>query len=198
MYFIEISLISAMAYLIGSFSSAIIVCKLMGLPDPRTQGSQNPGATNVLRIGGKKAAALTLFGDMLKGVLPVFAVKLLGGDAICLASAAFFAFIGHLWPLFFHFHGGKGVATFLGCLLALSWPTSFCWIGIWLFMAIFFRYSSLAALSATLISPLILYYDTKTLIYAVTFSVMAILLIYRHRSNIIKLITGKEHKIGKP
>ena len=110
------------AYLVGSISSAIIVCKMMGLPDPRSQGSRNPGATNVLRIGGKKAAAITLLGDMLKGYLPVLAAKLLGLDPLTIALVMFAAFIGHLYPLYFRFEGGKGVATLIGCLLALNWP----------------------------------------------------------------------------
>src|SRR5258708_38140208 len=111
----------AISYLIGSISSAIIVCKIMRLPDPRTQGSHNPGATNVLRIGGKKAAVITLFGDLLKGVIPVLAAKCLNFDALTLSLIAFAAFIGHIFPIFFRFEGGKGVATALGCLLALNW-----------------------------------------------------------------------------
>src|SRR3990167_5067564 len=131
------------AYLFGSISSAILVCKIMGLPDPRTEGSRNPGATNVLRIGGKKAAAITLLGDMLKGVIPVLAAKWYGLDSLGLALVTFAAFIGHLFPVFFRLEGGKGVATLLGCLLALSLPAGLCWIATWLLMAAILRYSSL-------------------------------------------------------
>ena len=136
-------------YLFGSISTAIIVCKLMGLPDPRTQGSRNPGATNVARLGGKKAAALTLAGDMLKGLLPVTIAHALGSDATILAGTALAAFLGHLYPVFFGFQGGKGVATALGVIYGLYWPVGLLTSAVWLIMAVLFRYSSLAALVAT-------------------------------------------------
>lgn len=185
------------AYLFGSISSAIIVCRIMGLPDPRTQGSRNPGATNVLRIGGKKAALITLMGDVLKGVIPVLAAKWYGLDAVTLALVAFAAFLGHLFPIFFRFEGGKGVATALGALLALSWPTGLCWIATWLLVALLFRYSSLAALVASLLAPAYIGFFTHNLTYVVVIALMSLILIIRHRGNIAKLIAGKESKIGR-
>lgn len=197
MMHIEILLGTVIAYLFGSISSAIIVCKLMGLPDPRTEGSQNPGATNVLRIGGKKAALITLFGDMLKGVIPVLIAKELGFTATGLALVTLAAFIGHLFPIFFRFQGGKGVATALGCLLALNLPVGLCWIATWLIMAILFRYSSLAALTASLLAPFYIWFFTHRLVLVGAVAVMSLMLIYRHRTNIAKLIAGKENKIGQ-
>lgn len=185
------------AYLIGSISSAILVCKLMRLPDPRTEGSKNPGATNVLRIGGKKAAAITLLGDLLKGVLPVLVVKSLGFNINAQALIAFAAFIGHLYPVFFSFKGGKGVATSLGCILALSWPAGLCWIVTWMIVAAIFRYSSLSSLTASLLAPLYIYYFTQQWPSVFIFAAITIVLIIRHRSNIAKLIAGSEKKIGK-
>jgi glycerol-3-phosphate acyltransferase PlsY len=194
-------LVSAIAiffsYLIGSISSAIIVCRIMSLPDPRTQGSHNPGATNVLRIGGKKAAIITLLGDLLKGVIPVLLAKGLGFNTTVLALIAFAAFLGHLFPIFFRFEGGKGVATALGCLLALSLPTGLAWIGTWLLVAIIFRYSSLASLIASLLAPLYIWFFTHNSIFVVTIAFMSMLLILRHRNNIAKLMRGEESKIGK-
>jgi acyl phosphate:glycerol-3-phosphate acyltransferase len=185
------------SYLIGSLSSAIIVCRLLGLPDPRTQGSQNPGATNVLRIAGKGAAAVTLLGDMLKGMIPVLAAKWLGLDLIALSLCAFAAFIGHLFPIFFHFKGGKGVATLLGALIALCWPAALCWMATWFVIALIFRYSSLSSLIASLLAPLYLWYFTDNMIVVATFAVMSALLVYRHQNNIVKLFAGTESKIGK-
>lgn len=185
------------AYLIGSISSAIIVCKVMGLPDPRTEGSRNPGATNVLRIGGKVPAIITLLGDMLKGVIPVLIAKWLGFDAAMLAPVAFAAFIGHLFPVFFGFEGGKGVATALGCLFAISWPLGLCWLVTWMVLAILFRYSSLSSLIASIAAPFYTWYFTDDLILATTIAVMSLILIIRHRSNIVKLMAGQESKIGK-
>jgi glycerol-3-phosphate acyltransferase PlsY len=185
------------AYLFGSISSAIIVCKLMRLPDPRTQGSQNPGATNVLRIGGKKAAAITLLGDMLKGVIPVLAAKWYGIDANGLALVTFAAFIGHLFPIFFRFEGGKGVATMLGCLLALSLPIGLSWIATWFVIALIFRYSSLSSLGASVAAPIYAWLFTHNIVYVDTILLMSLILIYRHKSNISNLIAGKESKLGK-
>lgn len=183
------------AYLIGSVSSAIIVCHLMRLPDPRTQGSRNPGATNVLRIGGKKAAIITLLGDTLKGILPVLIAKWLGFDATILVFIAFAAFLGHLFPIFFRFEGGKGVATAIGCLLALNWPTGLSWLATWGIIAFLFRYSSLASLTASLLAPLYIWFFTHNLIWTITIALMSIILIIRHRSNIVKLVRGEESKI---
>jgi glycerol-3-phosphate acyltransferase PlsY len=184
------------SYLIGSLSSAIITCKLMRLPDPRTQGSGNPGATNVLRIGGKKAAIITLIGDILKGVIPVLAAKAVGFDALALCGITFAAFIGHLYPVFFRFDGGKGVATAAGCWLALAWPVGLAVVFTWLIAAVLFRYSSLSALAASVLGPIYAWYFTNT-DYALLAVIMSIFLIWRHRRNILNLCQGKEDKLFK-
>lgn len=196
MFTLEMAVAIYCAYLFGSISSAIIVCKMMKLPDPRTQGSRNPGATNVLRIGGKKAAIITLLGDMLKGVIPVLVARWYGFDSLTLALVAFAAFLGHLFPIFFRFEGGKGVATALGCLLALSWPSGLTWIATWLVIAALFRYSSLAALVSSLLAPAYIGFFTHNMTYVIVVTLMSIILIIRHRSNIKKLIAGQESKIG--
>lgn len=193
---IKIWLAILIAYLFGSISSAIITCKIFGLPDPRSQGSGNPGATNVLRIGGKKAGIVTLLGDILKGVIPVLLAKWIGIHSLGLALVALAAFIGHLYPLFFRFQGGKGVATFFGCLIALSWPVGLTIIVTWLIVAILFRYSSLAALIAALTAPFYTWYFTNWS-YTIVICIISILLIYRHHNNIRKLLAGTESKIGK-
>ena len=182
-------------YLLGSLSSAIIVCRLLGLPDPRGEGSGNPGATNVLRIGGKKAAAITLIGDMLKGLIPVLIAKLLGADLTIQAAVAVAAFLGHLYPLFFGFRGGKGVATAIGVLLGLHWPVGLLTIATWLVIAKVFKVSSLAALLAILVTPLYIWWliPNKSLMIAMLF--MGTLLFWRHRSNIKGLLAGSEGKI---
>lgn len=184
------------AYLLGSISSAIIVCRLLGLPDPRGEGSGNPGATNVLRIGGKKAAAITLIGDMLKGLLPVLLAKLLGAGLTVQALVAVAAFLGHLYPVFFGFRGGKGVATALGVLLGLHWQVGLLTIATWLVIAKVFKISSLAALLSLLVTPLYIWWliPDRSLIIAVVF--MVALLFWRHRSNIRNLIQGTEGHIG--
>lgn len=183
------------AYLFGSLSSAIVVCKIMRLPDPRTQGSRNPGATNVLRIGGKKAALFTLAGDMLKGVIPVLAAQYYGLASFELSLVALSAFIGHLYPVFFRFQGGKGVATALGATLALAWPLGCAMILTWLLVAALFRYSSLAALIMMLCAPFYAWYwiDAAS---AGVIAVMSALLIMRHQENIRKLWLGMENRIG--
>lgn len=184
------------AYLIGSISSAIITCKILHLPDPRSQGSGNPGATNVLRFGGKKAAIITLLGDALKGVIPVLLAKAYGFDPTTIALVAFAAFIGHLYPIFFRFEGGKGVATAFGCVIALSWAAGLTLLCIWLAFAFIFRYSSLAAIAAAVAAPIALWFFTNDT-YALALCVMSILLIYRHAQNIKNLFAGKEKKIGR-
>ena len=183
-------------YLLGSLSSAIIVCRLLGLPDPRGEGSGNPGATNVLRIGGKKAAAIALIGDMLKGLIPVLIAKLLGADLTIQAAVAVAAFLGHLYPLFFGFRGGKGVATAIGVLLGLHWPVGLLTIATWLVIAKVFKVSSLAALLAILVTPLYIWWliPNKSLMIAMLF--MGTLLFWRHRSNIKGLLAGSEGKMG--
>ena len=185
------------SYLIGSLSSAIIVCKLMSLPDPRGEGSGNPGATNVLRFGGKKAAAITLAGDMLKGLIPVLIVKYMGMDMQTIALVGLAAFLGHLYPVFFQFKGGKGVATMLGVMFGFSWWVGLATAGTWLFMAKIVKISSLSALVATLLAPVYVFYWFNS---AATLGVtifMTVILFWRHRSNIQNLLSGKEGKIGK-
>jgi glycerol-3-phosphate acyltransferase PlsY len=183
------------SYLLGSLSTAIIICKLLRLPDPRTQGSGNPGATNVLRYGGKTAAIATLAGDLLKGAIPVALAKMYGLNETGLVLTALAAFLGHLYPVFFKFKGGKGVATALGCWLVLAWPVAAALIVTWLSIAVIFRYSSLAAIIATLLAPIYAWYITNNTL-AVMACIMSLLLIYRHTPNIQNLIAGKESKIG--
>ena len=188
------------AYLIGSLSFAVIVSKYYGMDDPRTYGSGNPGATNVLRSGKKKAAALTLLGDALKGLVAVILARCLQ-DAlnlsdIAIAAVAVAALVGHMWPLFFGFKGGKGVATALGVLLALSPATALVCATIWLVMAFGFKVSSLAALAATVAAPLVAFWLMPYSSWAWATVVIAVLVLYRHKSNIQNLLQGKEGKIG--
>ncbi|HRZ05866.1 MAG TPA: glycerol-3-phosphate 1-O-acyltransferase PlsY [Candidatus Competibacteraceae bacterium] len=185
-----------LGYLAGSISTAILVCRAMGLPDPRSEGSRNPGATNVLRFGGKKAAAITLAGDFLKGLLPVLFARLAGLEEIGLALTALAAFLGHLYPVFFGFEGGKGVATAFGAILGLSWPVALVALAIWLFMAFVVRISSLSALTAAALTPLLGWWFSLPPAYNVAILAMVILLIWRHRSNIRNLLSGAEDKIG--
>ena len=182
-------------YLLGSLSSAIIACHLAGLPDPRTQGSRNPGATNVARIGGKKAAALTLVGDMLKGLIPVLLAHALEPGAMILAGTALAAFLGHLYPVFFGFQGGKGVATALGASFGLHWLAGLAIAGIWLLMAVVFRYSSLSALTAFALAPAVFYWQMPQPPVIVAMSILALMLFWRHRTNIADLLAGREGKI---
>ena len=189
-------LLVAGSYLLGSISTAIIVCKMMGLPDPRTEGSRNPGATNVARLGGTKAAALTLIGDMLKGLIPVLVAHALHASPVVLAATALAAFLGHLYPVFFGFQGGKGVATALGVIYGLYWPVGVFTTAIWLARAAVFRYSSLSALVAILLTPLgfLWLYPVQPVIIAML--ILTVILFWRHRSNISNLLTGKEDKIS--
>ncbi len=186
----------AIAYLFGSLSTAIIVCKIMKLPDPRSQGSGNPGATNVLRYGGKKVAIVTLLGDIAKCAIPVLLAKWAGLDETGLALVAFAAFLGHLYPVFFRFKGGKGVAAALGCWLALAWTVGLLLLVTWLCIAIVTRYSSLAALVTALIAPFYAWYFTNET-FAIMTGCMSLFLIYRHAKNIQNLYKGKESRIGK-
>ena len=189
------------AYLIGSISFAVVVSKIFGLSDPRTYGSKNPGATNVLRSGNKAAAVLTLVGDGFKGWLAVWLAihygAAYGVADIGVALVAVAVFLGHLWPIFFRFIGGKGVATALGVLLGIN-----LWLGLatlvtWLVIAYAFRYSSLAALVASIFAPF--YYGLLFGVDAMLMAVvaMSVLLIYRHRANIDNLMRGKEGRLGK-
>lgn len=191
------ALLCVAAYLGGSISSAVLVCRLFGLPDPRTEGSHNPGATNVLRLGGKPAAALTLAGDVLKGVIPVLvAVHWLELPLLIAALAGWFAFLGHLFPVFFQFQGGKGVATAFGLLFALHWPTGLVTGAVWLVLFAALRISSLASMAAFLMMPVvILFWQPETLWPMI---LLSLVLIGRHHSNIRKLLSGEELGFRKP
>ncbi|QSX34666.1 glycerol-3-phosphate 1-O-acyltransferase PlsY [Shewanella avicenniae] len=188
-------LISAMiivAYLLGSISSAILVCRLKGLPDPRSEGSKNPGATNVLRIGGVWAAALVFFFDMLKGALPAYGAYLLGIHGFWLGIVAISACIGHMFPIFFQFKGGKGVATALGAMASISYM-AVSLMSTWLLVVLISRYSSLAALITCLLAPFYtLWFDSR---FILPVSMLSLLIIWRHKDNILRLVRGEEPKI---
>ncbi len=189
------SLLVLAAYLLGSVSSAILVCRALGLPDPRTQGSNNPGATNVLRIGGKKAAAITLVGDSLKGVIPMVAAHLLGMGPAVLAAVGLAAFLGHLYPVFFGFRGGKGVATALGVQIGLWWPIGLSVAAIWLFVAKVLKVSSLSALVSMALAPIVVWAFWPERVLIGMQLVVTGILFWRHRSNIRNLISGTEERI---
>lgn len=185
-----------LAYFFGSLSSAIILCRLSGLPDPRTQGSGNPGATNVLRFGGRGLAAQVLLGDMLKGLIPVLFAAWIDGTTSVLAAVALCAFLGHLYPIFFNFKGGKGVATSLGVILGLMWPVGLALIATWITVAVTSRISSLGALIAAIAAPFYTWYLSEHNQYIILTAIISILLIWRHRANIQKLFNGTERKVG--
>lgn len=185
------------AYLLGSISSAVVVTRIMHLEDPRNVGSRNPGATNVLRYAGKTAAALTLLGDLLKGVVAVSVARVLTQDALVFALVGLFAFVGHIYPVFFGFRGGKGVATAFGVWLALSPLVALALVVTWLLMAALFRYSSLAALTAAALGPVYTWVVLRQWPYLALSIVMGAFLIWRHRGNIKKLLAGEEGRIGK-
>lgn len=184
-------------YLIGSLSFAVIVSRLFGLADPRSYGSGNPGATNVLRSGHKGAAILTLLFDALKAYVPVLLAKYWGLDTLTVVLVGLGAFVGHLWPVFFRFEGGKGVATAAGALLAFDPVMGALSLAVWLLMAVVFRYSSLASLSAAVAAPLIqiALHGMGPMVWGII--VMSALLIWRHEANIRKLVSGQESKIGQ-
>ena len=193
------------AYLLGSLAFAVIVSKVMGLSDPRTFGSKNPGATNVLRSGSKPAAIITLLLDALKGLVPVLLVKHFGaayglGEGT-MAMVGLAAFLGHLYPVFFRFQGGKGVATFLGVVFGISWILGAATGLTWMIIAVFFRYSSLASLVSAVFAPVYYLLGDRLAWYAekpvaVALAAMALLLAWRHRANIERLLEGKESKLG--
>jgi glycerol-3-phosphate acyltransferase PlsY len=193
------------AYLVGSLAFAVLVSRAMGLADPRTFGSKNPGATNVLRSGSKAAAAVTLLLDACKGLVPVLLVQLYGkryglGDGT-VALVAVGAFLGHLYPVFFRFQGGKGVATFLGAVFGIHWGLGLAACATWLIIAFFFRYSSLASLVAAVFAPVYYLLGNRVAWYAETPIVLALvamgmLLFWRHRANIQRLLAGTESKLG--
>jgi glycerol-3-phosphate acyltransferase PlsY len=199
-------LATVLAYLTGSLSFAVIVSRLMGLNDPRTFGSKNPGATNVLRSGNKGAAVVTLLLDAGKGWLPVMLVrwygKPYGMEEGTMALVGLAAFVGHLYPVFFKFAGGKGVATAFGVLLGISWVLGLASAVSWLLMAYFFRYSSLAALTCAVLAPFYYVFGDGSVWYLnkgvlLSVSIMSLLLIYRHAENIGRLIKGTESRLGK-
>lgn len=185
-----------LAYLLGSISSAILVCRVLNLPDPRLQGSKNPGATNVLRIGGKKAAIAVLVGDVLKGTLAVVIARLAGLQNLDLAFVAVFAFLGHLYPIFFGFKGGKGVATAFGTMLGLSPLLGLICAGVWVSIAKLTKYSSLAAISTAILAPFLSLFVTNPAYFS-ALCVISIILLIRHRANISRLVNGTEMKIGE-
>ncbi len=196
---------TVLAYLMGSLSFAVIVSRLMGLKDPRSYGSHNPGATNVLRSGNKTAAIATLLLDGLKGWLPVVLVKWFGKDYGLedgtIAAVAFAAFLGHLFPVFFKFQGGKGVATAAGALLGIEWLLGLATLATWLIIAYASRYSSVASMASAAFAPLFYLFGDRTAWYAERSVLLAIfmismLLVIRHRENINKLVSGKESKLN--
>jgi glycerol-3-phosphate acyltransferase PlsY len=193
-------IVAVVAYLIGSVSFAVIVSSVMGLADPRSYGSKNPGATNVLRSGNKTAAILTLIGDAFKGWFAVWLVSHFGAhyglDDTAIALAAIAVFLGHLYPVFFRFKGGKGVATAAGVLLAINPVLGIATLLTWLIVAFFTRYSSLAALAAAVFAPLFDGFLFGANIIALAIVVMSSLLVWRHRGNIAKLMAGQESRIG--
>ncbi len=186
-----------LAYLMGSLSSAIIMCRLFSLPDPRSQGSGNPGATNVLRFGGRKIAIMVLTGDILKGLIPVLVATYAGLAPAGIALVGVAAFLGHLYPVFFGFQGGKGVATALGVLLGMSWLLGLAIIAVWLVMAMIFRISSLSAITAAICAPLFTWLLVPDPLSMASVTVMAVFLLIRHKSNISNLLHGKEPRIGE-
>lgn len=185
-----------LAYLFGSINWAIILCKFAKLPDPRSEGSGNPGATNVLRFGGKKLAVLVLLGDVLKGVIPVIIARLFFVHSIGLSIVALAAVLGHMYPIFFRFQGGKGVATALGAIIALSWFVGLMVIFTWLIVALIFRFSSLASMISITLMPLYLAFCSNSQ-YVLPMILLAVIILYRHRGNIKRLLKGEEPKIGK-
>lgn len=185
-----------LGYLCGSLASAVVVCRMMKLPDPRKGGSGNPGATNVLRLGGKKAAALTLAGDVLKGAIPVLLAHLLTDSPAILAGTAVAAVVGHMYPVFFGFKGGKGVATTFGAVAALVYPVALFMAAVWVLAAMATRYASLASMAAAVAAPLFALVFIREPAYIVGLAIIAALLVYRHRGNIGRLRQGSEPEIN--
>lgn len=186
-----------LSYLMGSISSAIVLCKVMGRPDPRTQGSGNPGATNVLRFGGKRLAAATLVGDIFKGFLPVALAQPFVHSPAALASVALAAVVGHVFPVFFNFKGGKGVATGCGVLLGVSWPTAVAAFAVWLAVFLTTRLSSLSAITASAALPLLIFLLDPHIEYFWFAMAISAILLWRHRQNIQNLLAGREKRIGQ-
>lgn len=183
------------AYLLGSISSAVLICRVLRLSDPRDVGSNNPGATNVLRIGGKKAAIAVLLFDMLKGTIPVWVGYYLGIDPILLGLVAITACLGHMYPIFFHFKGGKGVATALGAIAPIGLDLTGLIMLTWVIIALLFRYSSLAALITVLLAPFYTWLIKPQ--YTLPVAMLCCLIVFRHHQNIKRLFTGTEPKFGE-
>lgn len=192
MLFITIAM-TILAYVIGSISSAILICRILDLPDPRTTGSNNPGATNVLRISNKATAATVLFFDILKGTVPVWGAYFLGIEPVYLGLIGVAACLGHMYPLFFHFKGGKAVATAFGVLLPIGLDLGFLLIMTWYSVAKFSRYSSLAAIVTVTLAPI--YTWLLKPMYVLPVCMLSVLIVFRHHSNIIRLLKGTENKL---
>ena len=184
------------AYLVGSINSAIILSKVLKLPDPRTQGSKNPGATNMLRIGGKKIAAFVLLIDVWKGLSPILLAYSYTSSSLELSTIALFAFLGHVYPVFYSFKGGKGVATFIGGLIGINPLVGISFILIWLFVAKVLNISSLSALVATLLTPLVFYFIEMDIEATGVITLICLWIFFTHRSNIKRLVSGEEGQIN--
>ncbi|GIU17363.1 glycerol-3-phosphate 1-O-acyltransferase PlsY [Shewanella sp. MBTL60-007] len=183
------------AYLAGSISSAVLVCKMRGLPDPRSQGSGNPGATNVLRIGGASSAALVLFFDMLKGAAPAYLAFRLGVDPIALGVIAIAACLGHIFPIFFHFKGGKGVATAFGAMAPIGHDLALWLMGSWVVILLLTRYSSFAAICTAMLAPVYTWWlDDR---FTIPVAMLSTLIVIRHKDNIKRLLKGEESKVSR-
>ena len=183
------------AYLLGSINSAIIICYIFRLPSPRSIGSGNPGTTNVLRIGGKVPAVITLLFDILKGLAPVIIARMLTDNELIIACTALYAILGHVFPIFFGFKGGKGVATLIGTLFGFWWVLGIIFVVTWFIVAVITRYSSLSALVATIVASVSVIF-TANLQVAAPFLMIAVMILIKHKSNIQRLISGQESKIG--
>jgi glycerol-3-phosphate acyltransferase PlsY len=190
------SIFIVFAYLLGSLNFAIILCKATGVPDPRQEGSKNPGATNVLRLGGKKLAAFVILGDIFKGVVPVLLAKVCGIENTALSVVALAAVLGHIYPVFFKFEGGKGIATMLGAILALSFSVGLVLVITWVLIASLSRFSSLASIISAILLPLYLLFFSEPY-YVLPMLILSAIILIRHRNNIQRLIKGTEPKLGK-
>ena len=191
-------LIILFAYLVGSVSSGIIVSQIFNLPDPRTIGSKNPGATNVMRSGNKKAAIFTLLGDLLKAILVLAIAEYLGFNDLIIVCVALAVLIGHIYPIFYKFQGGKGVATAIGILIALNFKLALIVASIWLLVFGIWRYSSLAAIVAAISAPIIAIFILRDQsLYCIAFTLITIIILFKHKANIRKLLSGTELKFKK-
>jgi len=191
-------LIILFAYLVGSVSSGIIVSQIFNLPDPRTIGSKNPGATNVMRSGNKKAAIFTLLGDLLKAIFVLVIAEYLGFDDLIIVCVALAVLIGHIYPIFYKFRGGKGVATAIGILIALNFKLALIVASIWLLVFGIWRYSSLAAIVSSISAPIVAIFILRDQsLYCIAFTLITIIILFKHQANIKKLLSGTELKFKK-